>query len=125
MTDKRITILVVDDEPAVCQLIAGLFTAAEFSVQTAKDGVTALRLIDDPSADIDILLVDVAMPRLNGPELVRAVLSHHPDIKIIFMSGYPSDVLEQYGNWTSSILYIKKPFTPDTLMRAVRNVLGR
>jgi two-component system, cell cycle sensor histidine kinase and response regulator CckA len=125
MTDKTKNILVVDDEPAVRKLVTEAFAAPEFRIYTAKDGVEALRLIDDSSAAIDILLVDVVMPRLNGPELVRVILSYHPEIKIIFMSGYPNDILDQYGIVASRIRYIKKPFIPDILVQAVREELSK
>jgi DNA-binding response OmpR family regulator len=125
MTIKTKNILVVDDEPAILQLVAETFAAPEFHIYTAKDGVEALRLIDDSSTAIDILLVDVVMPRLNGPELVRVILSYHPEIKIIFMSGYSDNVLDQYGIVASRIRYIKKPFTPDILVQAVREELSK
>lgn len=61
---------------------ARALTAPEYHIITAKDGVEALMLIDDSQISIDILLVDVVMPRLNGPELVHVVLAFHPKINI-------------------------------------------
>ena len=125
MTNKTKNILVVDDDPAICRLVADAVTEPEFQIYTAKDGVDALRMIDDPSMTIDLLLVDVVMPRLNGPELVRVVSSHYPEIKIIFMSGYSNDVLDRYGIVASRIRYMQKPFTPAVLVQAVREELNK
>jgi DNA-binding response OmpR family regulator len=125
MTNKTKNILVVDDDPAICKLVAEAVREPEFHIYTAKDGVEALRLIDDPSTIIDLLLVDVVMPRLNGPELVRVVSNHHPEIKIIFMSGYPNEFLDRYGIVAGKIRYIQKPFTPAVLVQAVREELSK
>lgn len=125
MTNKTKNILVVDDDPAICRLVAEAVTEPEFHIYTAKDGVEALRLIDDPSTTIDLLLVDVVMPRLNGPELVRAVSTYHSEIKIIFMSGYSSDVLDRYGIVASKRRYIQKPFIPAVLVQAIREELRK
>lgn len=125
MTHKTKNILVVDDDPAICRLVAEAVTAPGFHVYTAKDGVEALRLVDDPSTTIDLLLVDVVMPRLNGPELVRVVSSHYPEIKIIFMSGYQNDILDRYGIVASRIRYIQKPFIPAVLVQAIREELSK
>jgi two-component system, cell cycle sensor histidine kinase and response regulator CckA len=65
------------------------------------------------------------MPRLNGAELARVVLACHPTIKIIFMSGYPDDIIDRWGIPASKIRYIKKPFTPDSLIRTVREELNK
>ena len=118
-------ILVVEDEPDIHQLVIEAFSAPEFHIYTANDGVEALKLIDDSSAAIDILLVDVVMPRLNGPDLVRVILTYRPEIKVIFMSGYADDILDQYGILTSRMRYIKKPFIPAMLVQAVREELSK
>jgi two-component system cell cycle sensor histidine kinase/response regulator CckA len=125
MTNKTKNILVVDDDPDIRQLVAEAFRTPEFHIYTAKDGVEALRMIDDPSTTVDLLLVDVVMPRLNGPELVRVILSHHPEIRIIFMSGFPNEVLDKYGVPASKLRYLKKPFTLVVLEQTVREELSR
>jgi two-component system, cell cycle sensor histidine kinase and response regulator CckA len=125
MVDKTKNILVVDDDPALIQLIAKALRTPEFHIYTAKDGVEALRMIDDPSTVIDLLLVDVVMPRLNGPELVRVVLSHYPEIKIIFMSGFLNEVRDKYGVSVSKLRYLEKPFTFAVLEQAIREELSK
>jgi len=82
-----------------------------------------LTRIDAACAAIDVLLVDALMPRLNGAELARVVLACHPEIKIIFMSGNPDEVIDRLGITASKMLCIKKPFTPDILIQAVREAV--
>ncbi len=125
MIEKTKCILVVDDDPAICQLVADIFRTSEFQVLEARDGVEALKRIDASGAPIDVLLVDVVMPILNGAELARVILSCHPTIKIIFMSGHPDEVLDRHGIPASRLRYLKKPFTPDALKQAVRDELKR
>jgi DNA-binding response OmpR family regulator len=125
MIEKTKCILVTDDDPAICQLIAAVFRASEFQVLEARDGVEALKRIDVFGAAIDVLLVDVVMPRLNGAELARIILSCHPTIKIIFISGHPDDVVDHHGIPASKLRYLKKPFTPDILEQTVRDELKR
>jgi two-component system cell cycle sensor histidine kinase/response regulator CckA len=84
-----------------------------------------LRLIADSRDAIDVLLLDVVMPRMNGTELTRVLLTWHPEIKIIFMSGYEDDVIDRHGIPASKLRCLKKPFTPDDLERAVRYELKR
>jgi two-component system cell cycle sensor histidine kinase/response regulator CckA len=125
MTKKTKCILVVDDDPAIRQFAADVFKTSEFQVLEAGDGVEALRQIDAFGASIGVLLVDMVMPRLNGSELVRVILSHHPTIKIIFMSGQPGNVVDRHGITASRMRFLKKPFTPELLEQAVREELKR
>jgi DNA-binding response OmpR family regulator len=125
MIEKTKCILVVDDDAAICRLVADVFETSEFHVLEARDGVEALKRIDSSCAAIDVLLVDVVMPRLNGAELARVTLSSHPTIKIIFMSGYPDEVLDRYGIPSSRLRYLRKPFTLRELEQAVRDELKK
>jgi two-component system cell cycle sensor histidine kinase/response regulator CckA len=125
MVEKTKSLLVVDDDPYILRVIDLVFASSEFQILQAKDGVAALKRIDASGAAIDVLLVDVMMPRLNGAELARVVLGCHPTIKIIFMSGYPDDIIDRWGIFSSKIRYIKKPFTPDSLIRTVREELAK
>ncbi len=125
MHDKSRTLLVVDDEPAICQLVAEYFSETDFRVLTAKDGREALETIDACHGNIDVLLLDIVMPILNGTELARIVLSAYPAIKIIFMSGQPDDLIDRYGIPGSSMRFIKKPFDADKLVDTVYAEIGK
>ncbi len=123
MNEKKKNLLVVDDNPAVCWLVADVFKTTEFNVFEARNGVEALMLLGAPGNKIDVLLVDVIMPTLNGTELARIVLAYHPKIKIIFMSGHPDDILAYYGIRQSRMTFMKKPFTADVLQHLIRKEL--
>lgn len=117
---EGLKILVVDDDPAICEYVGHALGMTDFRILHARDGVEALRLIDSSLGLIDVLLLDVVMPRLNGKELARVIQSWHPNIKIIFMSGYPDDFIAHQGIPSGNISYLKKPFTPECLLRAVK-----
>jgi two-component system cell cycle sensor histidine kinase/response regulator CckA len=123
MIEKTKGLLVVDDDPAILQVVEAVFAETEFQVFHARDGVEALVRLDASCASIDVLLVDAVMPKLNGAELARVVLACHQTIKIIFMSGHPAVALDRLGIPGSKISYIKKPFTPELLIRTVRDEL--
>ncbi len=117
-------LLVVDDNPAVCWLVADIFRESEFHVFEARNGAEALLLLGTPGKKIDLILADVIMPTLSGPELARVVLSHHPKTKIVFMSGQPEAVIVDAGIPQSRMSFLKKPFTAAVLEQAIRTELG-
>ncbi len=123
MNDKNKCLLVVDNDTAILQLVDDIFRHSDFYVYKARDGVDALRRIDSSCVAIDVLLVDTLIPRLNGMELVNAVLSYHPSIKIIFMLGQADDLIDYQEILSRKISYIKKPFTPNVLLQTVREEL--
>lgn len=119
MDDKIKKMLVVDDEPAVLQLVNDIFSTCGFQVLNAKDGIEALRIVDAVRETLDILLIDVMMPRMSGTELARVVLTYHPMIEIIFMSGCSDDVIARQGIPGSNMRFINKPFTQFHLVNMV------
>jgi len=74
---------------------------------------------------IHLLLTDVVMPGISGPELVESLLLLHPETKVIYMSGYTDNAIIHQGVLKHGVNYIQKPFTPDSLARKVREVLDR
>jgi DNA-binding response OmpR family regulator len=125
MIKKTKSLLVVDDDPDILQIIDLVFDSSEFRVLQARNGDEVLKQIDAFRAPIDVLLIDVVMPGLNGIGLARVILYYYPTIKIIFMSGYPDEVLDRHGIPASKIRLIKKPFAPDILIQTVREELKR
>jgi DNA-binding response OmpR family regulator len=125
MTEETKNVLVVDDNNAIRQFVANALSTSGYHVLQAKDGVEALMQIDSSGEAIDVLLLDVVMPRLNGKELARVIQSSHPKIKIIFMSGHPEDIIKNHGIPASNIRFIKKPFMPDTLVKIIHEELNR
>ena len=117
------TILVADDALDVLFLARDILQARGYTVLTANDGQEALRLAEGYAGPIHALLADVAMPGLTGPELAERLTRTRSETKVVFMSGYTTEVMDQYGLVRSGANFIGKPFTPDLLLRKVREAL--
>jgi signal transduction histidine kinase/CheY-like chemotaxis protein len=118
----RERILLVEDEWAVRSVTRDMLERAGFTVLTARDGAEALHLADSVGDDIDLLLTDVVMPGLNGPDLARRLRALRPTVRVLYMSGYTRDALAHQAN-LDAVALLDKPFTPDSLVRTVRAVL--
>jgi DNA-binding response OmpR family regulator len=120
---RRKKILVVEDEPAICQVCLRTLTADGFEVDIAVNGAIARDMLSEK--DYDLCLVDIRTPIMNGRELYKHILDEHPDFKgkVIFTTG---DVLDEQ---LTSLLngserpYLPKPFTPDELRAIVKEAL--
>jgi CheY-like chemotaxis protein len=119
----RGTILVVDDDAAVCGLIRSILGRHGYTVLQASDGENALTVADEYAGPIDLLLTDINMPGLEGHALDEKLLQTRPKLKALFMSGDPSKSLIRRGPVVAMPPFVPKPFTPDMLVRAVRAVL--
>ena len=117
------TVLLVEDEVAVRHLANKLLQGAGYTVIAAADATTALALADAHPGPIHLLLTDVVMPRVSGPELAAELLSRRPGARVLYMSGYPGDTVVQRGTLAPGVAFLQKPFTPDILERKVREVL--
>jgi CheY-like chemotaxis protein len=95
-----------------------------YTVIQAASGKEALRKAEDLSEPIHLLLTDVVMPELSGPELAAQVKSLRPDIKVIFTSGYTDDTIARQGILDPSVAFIQKPYRPRALARKIREVLS-
>jgi len=84
----------------------------------------ALLVVEQYGARINLLVTDVVLPRMNGPQLVERVRTSRPDIKVLFMSGYTDEAIIQHGILDSGVVFLQKPITPDGLARKVREALG-
>lgn len=118
------TILVVEDEQMVRQLICETLAAYGYKViegQSASDG---LRLALDIDETIHLLLTDVVMPVMNGPELYQRIIAVRADIKVLYASGYTDKVVLHHGILDGAVNFLQKPFTIQDLARKVRQVLG-
>jgi CheY-like chemotaxis protein len=117
------TILVVEDEEAVRSLIRGSLSLCGYSVLEARDGAEALAVQAATSGPIHLVLCDMVMPGMNGPEAVARLIRERPDTKVLFMSGYADKSIFRRGVEQGAFLH--KPFGMDTLARKVREVLDR
>ncbi len=117
------TILLVEDEPAVAGVIETVLRNNGYTVHRADNGEAALELIDKEQLTFDLLLTDVVMPRMGGPELAAHLRAERPQLKVIFTSGYSSSSLTHSGRLKEGVNLIQKPFTSPDLLAWLRRVL--
>ena len=118
------TILLTEDEPALREKIRGILESAGYCVMAARDGPEALGLALADRYPIDLLLTDVVMPGLPGPEVARRMQPLRPGMKVLYMSGYPSPGGTP-GTFPEAADFLAKPFTREGLLRRVRRALDR
>ncbi len=120
------TILVVEDEEAVLQMTSQLLTHYGYHIITARDATTALQEVQSSKGKtIDLILTDVIMPDMNGPELAENLAVSNPDIKVIYMSGYTENEIIKKGLSDVNFSYIQKPFRSFDLISLVRETLEK
>jgi len=115
------TILLAEDEPLLRELGETILTQAGYKVLTAPNSDALKLLLTEYSGTIDLLLTDVVMPGISGPELVRLVRQSRPHIRVMYMSGYADDEIEDLDRDAG---FLQKPFTPSELTAKVAEVLG-
>lgn len=116
-------ILVVEDEPAVLESIVNILEYFGYTVVEAQSGKDALEILKDKPERFDLVLSDVDMPGMTGPEVVENILRLQPDQKVLFMSGYTEGAIVDKGVLKPGIPYIHKPFQPLALGNRIREVL--
>ncbi len=117
------TILVVDDEADIREMVRDVLEAKGYTVLEAGDGADALLVAGLYPEPIHLALSDVLMPTMSGPDMAEDLKAVRPDTKVVFMSGYTTEVMGQYGVLRSGAPFIAKPFSPDVLVRKLREVL--
>jgi CheY-like chemotaxis protein len=119
----RETILLVEDEENVLRLVRGLLARSGYTVLVATSPEQALELEMDCQVIIDLLVTDLVMPGMNGHELAERLIARRPDLKCLYMSGYPADVIAHHGSLSLGQRLIQKPFGLRLLARSVRETL--
>lgn len=117
------TILVVEDQQAVRSFIKAALKQYGYHVIEASGGEEAIAVVKQHSGPIHLLLADVVLPGMNGKELSDKLRALRPKLKVLFTSGYTSDVIAHRGVLDYGVAYIPKPFNPDKLAAKVREVL--
>jgi PAS domain S-box-containing protein len=117
------TLLVVEDAEDLREITELILTRNGYHVITASNGRAALDVVKNYAAKIDLLLTDVVMPHMQGPELAKRVLALHPEIRVLYMSGYAQPMLGDSGILEEGILLIEKPFTEPVLLAKVEQAL--
>ncbi len=117
------TVLLVEDEDQVRAVAKTILKRQGYRILEARNAGEALLLCEKHAGKIDLLLSDVVMPKMSGPELARRLGAGHPQMKILCMSGYTDDAVAMHGGLGPGIAFLQKPITPDSLTRKVREVL--
>ena len=119
------TILIVEDEPAVRRVTSGLLEGKGYQVLVAQSGQEALEIAENHPGDIDLILTDVVMPGLQGPELTSALLERYPHAAVLFVSGYTDPARFGDLNLNERRNFLQKPFSIESLEREVSALLNR
>jgi PAS domain S-box-containing protein len=120
----RETVLVVEDELAVRQVVAATLRSCGYKVLEARSGEEGMRRLRRHEGPLHLLLTDLVMPRMNGRKVADSVRTLYPEVKVVFMSGYTDDALLRHGVSDTQGSFLQKPFTMETLTQEVREVLG-
>jgi two-component system, cell cycle sensor histidine kinase and response regulator CckA len=116
------TILLAEDEEAVRELASEFLRASGYTVLVAKDGLDALEMAEQRRGSIHVLVTDVVMPRMRGTELARKLKRCHPELKIVYMSGYLEHD-SQDGSYERGAAFLQKPFTRESLLLKIRELI--
>ena len=117
------TILLVEDDENVSELAVTSLKMYGYKVLMATGGKEAFQIIQSVNGLVDLVLTDVVMPALSGPDLAKMLRAKYPHLKILFMSGYTDDAIVRHGLLEAGVAFIQKPYTPLGLVQKVRQVL--
>ncbi|NJL80588.1 MAG: response regulator [Richelia sp. SM2_1_7] len=115
-------ILVVDDETGICEIIKSTLESYNFRVVTAKDGIEAIAFYVQHKKEINVVLMDIMMPSMDGVTAIRTLQQMNPKIKIIAMSGLVSTEALAQASGTSIQGFLAKPFGADELLSILEKV---
>jgi CheY-like chemotaxis protein len=118
-------ILIAEDEEQVRSLVVAQLASRGFAVLPAADGREALRISEQRRERIDVLLADVVMPRVSGPEPAQMIVQKHPETAVVFMSGYANEAVLRVGSLRAGASFIAKPFDVEDLCELLRTVLEK
>lgn len=119
------TILVAEDNRELLDVIQLTLNAWGYTVIATQNGEEAIAKFCESPKNIDLLLLDIIMPKKSGIDVLDATRSLRPDIKVLFMSGYPADFIKDRGLLKNQYSYVSKPVSPNALLRSIREVLDQ
>jgi len=117
------TVLLVEDDASVLRLLSRLLRADGYALLQAANGKEAIRIARDFQEEIHLVVTDVIMPELSGKELFIEIEAVRPGIKVLYITGYPENILIHNGSLTLKDPLLPKPFSADALRRKMREIL--
>jgi len=117
------TVLLIEDDPLLRDLLHEALEGAGYTVLVADQGAKALETAHEYAGAIDLVVTDVIMPGLTGKQAAERIVAERPEVKILFISGYTNEAIARHGVLEPGARFLSKPFTPDELLRRVRDVL--
>lgn len=118
-------VLVVEDEPLVRQLVCDVLSDAGYEVLCASRPSEAIRMVSEHVGPLQLLVTDVVMPEMHGPMLANALAPLHPHMAVLYVTGYSENDISEQGVIYAGLEVVQKPFSRETLMHRVRQVLDR
>jgi CheY-like chemotaxis protein len=119
------TILLVEDEEAVRKLVRRTLEKQGYRLLVAASGVDAVRLAERYTGPIHLLITDVVMPQMSGRDTAERLKTARPGMRVLYVSGYTEATIARGGKLETGENFLQKPFTPQSLMRQVRELLDR
>ncbi|HSA92655.1 MAG TPA: response regulator [Terriglobales bacterium] len=118
-------ILVAEDDPAVRELLREILSNQGYLVLLAAHSAEALEIARQHRGPIHLLISDVIMPGISGPELAYQLRGLRPEMNVLYVSGYADDALSRRGALVEGTTFLQKPVSPEVLLEKVRQILGR
>ena len=122
--NKGKTILIVEDQEAILSALEKVLASSGYNVITSDNPLKALDIAKDKDIEMDLLITDVIMPEMDGKVLSEKILKIHPNIKVLFMSGYSEDIISNRGILFDEINFIQKPFDIDSFLSTIKYLLS-
>jgi CheY-like chemotaxis protein len=117
------TVLLTEDEENIREALAEYLESLGLEVLQAADGVEALKVASAHDGVIDVLVTDLVMPRMNGPDLAKHLVKQREDLKVVYVSGYTPETMQEYGASRDEAVFLQKPFQLDDLKTTISDVL--
>ncbi|HSC43631.1 MAG TPA: response regulator, partial [Candidatus Binatia bacterium] len=119
------TILVVEDEKNMMKLLYKVLARYGYKILTASDGETAVDIYQHNKEAIDVVLLDLGLPKMSGREVLRKIKNENPDVKVIIASGYLEPELKSEIDRSGVKYFVPKPYRPDEVVQALQSLIEK